>query len=116
VLAPPLFGMVLPENSDSNTIFDNTMTEEAKKKEERSEAHLFYVLHFPYPSIDKNSHDNNQRMVMLFGFGKSRQGFLKKLKELKMEIYQCLGLVKVEDEKKDVMKFKERVSAILKLV
>ena len=53
---------------------------------------------------------------MLFGFGKRRQGFLKKLKELKMEIYQCLGLTKVEDEKKDAIKFKEKVSTILKLV
>ena len=83
-LAPPLFGIDLGEESSSSSDDDC-------RKNSRTGVHLYYVLHFPFPHINKNSHDNNQRLVLLFGFGKHRQEFLKKLKDLKTDLYQYFG-------------------------
>ena len=77
----PLFGM--KEDPSSNIHQDD------EGNNQRGGVHLYYVLHFPFPNVNRDSHDNNQRLVLLFGFGKRRQEFLKRLKNLKDEMHQC---------------------------
>lgn len=78
------------------------------KKISRTGVHLYYVLHFPFPHISKDSHDNNQRLVLLFGFGKRRQEFLKKLKCLKTDLYQCF-----RSKGEESYKIKEKSATVL---
>ena len=53
--------MDFAENSSSSHPSEDSSSDTSKK--ERAGVHLFYVLHFPHPNINKDSHDNNQRMV-----------------------------------------------------
>ena len=79
------------------------------KNNSRVGVHVHYVLHFPFPHISKDSHDNNQRLVLLFGFGKRRQEFLKKLKSLKNDLNQCFG-----SKGEDSGKMKEKSAVVLR--
>ena len=103
--------MDLSEESSpsSNDDDDDDDDDDDYKKNSRTGVHLYYVLHFPFPHINKDSHDNNQRLVLLFGFGKRRQEFLKKLKSLKIDLYQCFG-----SKGEDSSKLKEKSATVLR--
>lgn len=38
----------------------------------RAKKHLCYAMHFPIPQDEYGNHENNQRIVMLYGVGKAR--------------------------------------------
>ena len=51
-----------------------------------SNRHLQYTTHFPLPADENNSHEANQRAVLLFGVGKARKEARHQLKEATKEV------------------------------
>lgn len=44
--------------------------------------HAQYVLHFPIPTENFTAHENNQRLILLFGVGKARSNAMATTKEV----------------------------------
>lgn len=63
-------------------------TEQAPKPKEKSR-HDLYVKHFPILK-EENSHELNQRLVMLYGVGKPRTTAIKTIKDFGKELVTFL--------------------------
>ena len=59
----------------------NTATPKVKEKSQ----HDLYVKHFPIPK-EENTHELNQRLVVLYGVGRPRQTAMKSIKEFGKEL------------------------------
>ncbi|CAG0888090.1 unnamed protein product [Cyprideis torosa] len=64
----------------------NPMILKSGVQQQRANRHLQYTTHFPLPADDGNSHEANQRSILLFGVGKSRKEARHQLKEAGREV------------------------------
>ncbi|XP_071949352.1 mediator of RNA polymerase II transcription subunit 12-like protein isoform X1 [Antedon mediterranea] len=62
--------------------------------------HLQYATHFPIPQAEMALHDSNQRMVLLYGFGKGRDDARKQIKRIQKELMRIV-MNKKESDKLD---------------
>jgi Eukaryotic Mediator 12 subunit domain len=54
--------------------------------------HLIFLTHLPIPSDDQlSSHENNQRMVVLYGVGRQREEARHVVKKVRPSSYYCIG-------------------------
>lgn len=53
--------------------------------------HLVFLSHFPIPYDDESSHENNQRMMVLYGVGKQRDEARHLAKKVTKEILKLFG-------------------------
>lgn len=73
--------------------------------------HLVYAKNFPIPQDDMSAHECNQRLVLLYGFGRARDEARHSIKKMQKEIYKMVmrgkkdtpspgggGVVKLEAE------------------
>ena len=81
--APPLFGITSPVHTPTLTSFNGSIED---KNQSRSEAHALYAMHFPIPLGHDNSHDSNQRLVILYGVGKRRHEEVKLVEEVESNL------------------------------
>ena len=88
--APPLFSIL--DTGHSPVPSAAMPSSPVNKPDERKERHVLNALHFPIPGVDENSHDKNQRLVLLFGVGKRREAEIQKVKTLVDNLYVAFDL------------------------
>ncbi|XP_033637539.1 mediator of RNA polymerase II transcription subunit 12-like protein isoform X2 [Asterias rubens] len=63
--------------------------------------HLMYAMHFPIPQDEMSAHECNQRLVLLYGFGKARDEARHTVKRIQRETLRALGSKKETPGKSD---------------
>lgn len=96
----------------------DSQSDSTNAKPPRTDAHLSYALHFPIPNTSSDSHDYNQRLVLLYGFGNPRKRLLNKLKNITADLKKLFAFDEIpkaakkpgKDGKKDSWKKQSKVS------
>ena len=85
----PLFGITSPAHTPTLGSLADDLED---KKQTRSEAHALYAMHFPIPLGSENTHDCNQRLVLLYGVGKQRQEELKLVADVENDLVRMFDV------------------------
>lgn len=76
---------------------DNSIIDSACNLPKKSQ-HAQYAQHFPIPSENLSAHENNQRLILLYGVGKARSQAMATTKEVTKALCAMLNdLGKVDD-------------------
>lgn len=84
--------------------------EQEKKSEEDSRSpspevpkvnrHLVYAKHFPLPQEEISAHETNQRLLLLYGYGKVRKEVRSYIRGVKKDILQILSDERLESSRR----------------
>lgn len=84
--------------------------EQEKKSEEDSRSpspevpkvnrHLLYAKHFPLPQEEISAHETNQRLLLLYGYGKARKEVRSYVRCVKKDILQILADERLESSRR----------------